>query len=105
MEGPCQVELGDLAIKDNNFELAFFVISSWNMYKLAKIAHVHVVGIIVVIVEHLKSRNNLDPHLGLVVGMYLQRLVNLMHFLYDNAYEIWMEGYEWRHHGFYFICY
>lgn len=61
-------------------------------------------GIIVVIliVELLELRNNLAPHLGLVAGMYLQGFVtrNLMHFLYDNTHDIWMEGDEWRHCGF-----
>lgn len=73
--------------------------------QLAIIAHVHVVGIIVVIlvVELLELRNNLDLHFGLVTGIYLQGLVNLLHFLYDNTYDIWMEGDEWRHHSFFFL--
>ena len=64
--------------------------------KLAEIALVHVIGSVedervFSSVSFLKSklRNSLDPHLGLVVGMYSQTLYTLQNFPYDAVFDSW----------------
>ena len=36
-----------------------------------------------------KLRNSLDPHLGVVVGMYSQNIYTLQNFLYDSVFDSW----------------
>ena len=39
-----------------------------------------------------KSRNSLDVHLPLVVGMYSQKLFTLETFSFDATFDAWMKG-------------
>jgi hypothetical protein len=64
--------------------------------KLAKIAMVHVIGSVedervFSSVSFLKTklRNSLDPHLGVVVGMYSQNIYTLQNFPYDAVFDSW----------------
>ena len=64
--------------------------------KLAEIALVHVIGsvedeCVFSSVSFLKTklRNPLDPHLGLVVGMYSQKIYTLQNFPYDAVFDSW----------------
>ena len=64
--------------------------------KLAEIALVHVIGSVedervFSSVSFLKTklRNSLDPHLGVVVGMYSQKIYTLQNFPYDAVFDSW----------------
>jgi hypothetical protein len=64
--------------------------------KLAEIALVHVIRsvedeFVILSGSFLKTklRNSLDPHLGLVVGMYSQNLYTLQNFPYDVVFDSW----------------
>jgi hypothetical protein len=64
--------------------------------KLAKIALVHVIRSVEYervfsSVSFLKTklRNFLDPHLGVVVGMYSQNICTLQNFPYDAVFDSW----------------
>ena len=64
--------------------------------KLAEIAMVHVIGSVedervFLSVSFLKTKlcNSLDPHLGLVVGMYSQNIYTLQNSPYDDVFDSW----------------
>ena len=64
--------------------------------KLAKIRLVHVIGsvedqCVFSSMSFLKTklRNSLDPHLGVVVGMYSQNIYTLQNFPYDAVFDSW----------------
>jgi hypothetical protein len=64
--------------------------------KLAKIVVVHVLGSVqdercFSSLSFLKNklRNHLDDHLGVVVGMYSQKVFNLLTFPYDQCFDMW----------------
>src|ERR1700738_3303695 len=64
--------------------------------KLAEITLVHVIRSVedervFSSVSFLKTklRNSLDPHLGLVVGMYSQNMYTLQNFPYDVVFDSW----------------
>jgi hypothetical protein len=64
--------------------------------KLAKMAVVNVLGSVqdercFSSLSFLKNklRNNLDEHLGVVVGMYSQKVFNLHTFSFDQCFDLW----------------
>jgi hypothetical protein len=75
--------------------------------KFAKIAVVHILGSVqdeccFSSLSFLKNklRNHLNDHLGVVVGMYSQKVFNLHTFPYDQYFDVWANvGFRHRYQG------